>query len=325
MHKKKRLAGLLTAVLLAAVITGCSSTSTTTDTSTNSTNEAIATYTQGSLNEEDLYNRLLSETGMTIMLEMVDQGILDVIEPVTDEMKTTADENLASIKEYYGDDLLNALEANGFRDEETYKKMLYLNLQRNAYIMNYVQTELLTEDDIQAYYDGFEPEIEASHILIKPMGEAESDWASALETATSLVARYEAGEDFAELAKEYSDDTGSGAAGGDLGLFGKGMMVPEFEEAAFALEIDAYTVEPVKTQFGYHIILKTAGEKKPVFEDVKDNIVKAMAEEKLQADEGIGFEALVKMREDNGFTVDHAILGEQYDRFVSQVKSPKAE
>ena len=211
MHRKRRLAGLLTALLISAVVTGCSSNVETSSASaTGEVSSIIASYEQGDVDNAELYDRLLSESGMAVMLEMVDQGILDVIEPVTDEMKLNVEENLAGIKEYYGDGFQNALEQNGFKDEESYKGALYLNLQRNAYITGYVEKEFLTEEEIQTYYDSYEPDIEASHILIKPLGDTEEDFAQAEETAKELVARYEAGEEFAALAMEYSDDTGSG-------------------------------------------------------------------------------------------------------------------
>lgn len=287
MHRKKRrLAGLLTALLISAVVTGCSSSAETGTAATSETKSVIASYEQGEVNSGELYDRLLSESGMAVMLEMVDKGILDVVEPVTDEMNKNVDENLAGIKEYYGEGFASALEQNGFKDEETYKKnALLLNLQRNAYITAYVEKkELLTEEDMQAYYDSFEPEIEASHILIKPVGDTEEDFFSkAEETAKELVARYEAGEEFSALAMEYSDDTGSGAAGGALGAFGKGMMVPEFETAAFALENGSHTSEPVRTQFGYHIILRTAGEeKKGSFEDMNLKLSKHLQTKRLK-------------------------------------------
>jgi parvulin-like peptidyl-prolyl isomerase len=71
------------------------------------------------------------------------------------------------------------------------------------------------------------------------------------------------GGDFAEAAQNYSIDTGSGAQGGDLGWFGKGAMVPEFEEAAFSQEIGAIG-EPVQSQFGYHIIQVLARQELPL-------------------------------------------------------------
>ncbi|MCC6260474.1 MAG: peptidylprolyl isomerase [Anaerolineales bacterium] len=73
--------------------------------------------------------------------------------------------------------------------------------------------------------------------------------------AVTIIEKLKAGEDFGELAKQYSTDTGSAVNGGDLGWFSSGMMVPEFETAAFALEKSGdITQEPVKSQFGYHII-----------------------------------------------------------------------
>jgi parvulin-like peptidyl-prolyl isomerase len=99
--------------------------------------------------------------------------------------------------------------------------------------------------------------VQASHILIAvPEGAAEEEWQLALADAISITQRLNNGEDFAALAQQYSDDPGSAASGGDLGLFGRGQMVTEFEEAAFALAIGAIS-EPVRTQFGYHIITKT--------------------------------------------------------------------
>lgn len=91
------------------------------------------------------------------------------------------------------------------------------------------------------------------------------DSAEVLLTARQLIERIKAGEDFAQLALEYSEDPGSGPNGGDLGWFGKGQMVGPFEEAAFAAEAGELT-EPVKSQFGYHVIKvveRRAGENGP--------------------------------------------------------------
>ncbi len=88
-------------------------------------------------------------------------------------------------------------------------------------------------------------EISAKHILV-----------DSLEAANHLLKKLEEGASFEELATEYSTCP-SGKRGGDLGSFGKGMMVKEFEDAAFALEVGEITKTPVKTQFGYHLIKRT--------------------------------------------------------------------
>lgn len=87
--------------------------------------------------------------------------------------------------------------------------------------------------------------VKCSHILVQKQSEA-----------IQILEKIKSGEKFGKLAKELSIDTGSGKKEGNLGYFGKGMMVKPFEEAAFKLQIGEIT-EPVKTEFGYHIIKRT--------------------------------------------------------------------
>ncbi len=118
----------------------------------------------------------------------------------------------------------------------------------------------ITDDEIETYYKGHEEEFtnpesaKARHILLKvPEGADEKAWKEAESKAKDIKKKLENGEDFAELAKKYSDDPGSKNKGGDLGFFTKGRMVPEFESAAFSLKPGELS-DPVKTNFGYHII-----------------------------------------------------------------------
>ncbi len=94
--------------------------------------------------------------------------------------------------------------------------------------------------------------VRASHILINKMGSDEKNH----EEAMKLYDQLTKGADFAKLAKEYSSDPGSAIKGGDLGWFGKGMMVPEFEKAAFNGRVGVVQ-KPIKTTYGYHIIKVT--------------------------------------------------------------------
>ncbi|MFC0473695.1 peptidylprolyl isomerase [Halalkalibacter kiskunsagensis] len=140
----------------------------------------------------------------------------------------------------------------------------------------------ITDEDIRAYYEEneeqFGEQIRASHILVEDE-----------ETAAEVLEKIEAGEDFAELAKEYSTDPGSGARGGDLDFFGEGKMVPPFEEAAFALEIGEIS-EPVESDFGFHIIKVT--DQRNTFEDYADEIEQILIQQQSKSNDEIMAELL---------------------------------
>ena len=150
------------------------------------------------------------------------------------------------------------------------------------------QTLTVPESQITQYYtthqDEFKvpEEVQARHILIRPATQDGAGWKAALAKAEAVRAKALHG-DFAALAKEYSDDPGSKTNGGDLGWFPRGRMVKEFENAAFDLK-PGQVSEPVKSQFGYHIIkveaFRPAGIK-PLAEvrgQIKDKLVEGLAD-----------------------------------------------
>jgi peptidyl-prolyl cis-trans isomerase C len=168
-----------------------------------------------------------------------------------------------------------------------------------------------TDGDLLAYYNSHKGEYEqvkARHILIRdkgssvPLKKDETDLTEeeALAKAQEIRAKLLAGGDFAELAKAESDDAGNAARGGDLGTFGKGRMVPEFEKAAFAAEVGKVT-EPVKTKFGYHLIIVDIHDSKP-FADVKPEIEAKLKQEMAQ-------KALAEVKSKVAVTYDENYFG----------------
>lgn len=118
-----------------------------------------------------------------------------------------------------------------------------------------------TEEELKAFYQKniaqyTQPErVKAAHILLAlPQDASKENTQKVEQKAKDLLAKLKAGEDFKKLAQTYSDDTGSGKNGGELGIFGKGEMVPEFEKAVFALNKKDELSALVRTQFGIHII-----------------------------------------------------------------------
>lgn len=133
-------------------------------------------------------------------------------------------------------------------------------------------------------------QVRASHVLIKVEPDAtEAERAAAKKKAEEVLDKAKAGEDFAALAKAYSDDPGSKDTGGEY-TFGRGKMVKPFEEAAFALDPNEVS-DLVETQFGYHIIKlseKTEAETIP-FEDAQQRIVSFLLQKQMQEDVNIEY------------------------------------
>jgi peptidyl-prolyl cis-trans isomerase C len=148
---------------------------------------------------------------------------------------------------------------------------------RDAYFDKTVKASIGVEGARAIYEDKVkqlkpEEEVQARHILVASEDEAKK-----------LIVRVEAGEDFAQLAKENSGDAGSKEQGGMLGFFGKGQMVPQFEEAAFNLKKGDVS-KPVQSQFGWHVIKVEDRRQKPPpsFDDVKDRLIGSMVQSKAQ-------------------------------------------
>jgi peptidyl-prolyl cis-trans isomerase D len=144
--------------------------------------------------------------------------------------------------------------------------------------------ETVEVDDqlLRGYYDdnqdlyGLPEQRQASHILIQVAADADQATVDAAkQKIDELAEKLAAGESFAELAKQHSQDPGSAASGGDLGMFGKGVMDPAFEAAVFSLEEGAVS-EPVRSNFGFHLIKLSgikAGSVKP-FDEAKAEVEK---------------------------------------------------
>lgn len=180
------------------------------------------------------------------------------------------------------------LEENSI-DEDFIKNHLKRNLSYRNFMADIVENAEVSDEDVRAYYDEHiadytHNEIRASHILISTLDEnneplSDDKKAEKLELAQEVLLKAQNGEDFAKLAEEYSDDPGSAVQGGDLDYFGQGVMVPEFNDKAFSMEIGEIS-DLVETQFGYHIIYLT--DKIDEVDEFDD--VKSMIQEQLKND-----------------------------------------
>jgi peptidyl-prolyl cis-trans isomerase C len=175
-----------------------------------------------------------------------------------------------------------------FKVQETFQNF---NLLANALATQTGKDLQISEADVHQYYDAHKNEFEnvhAKHILIRfqgstvPVRPGQKDLtdAEALAKAQEIRKKIQDGADFATVAKAESDDVGSGGNGGELAPFHHGQMVPSFETAAFAMKPGELS-EPVKSQFGYHIILVVSHDAKP-FEEVRADLENRMKPEQTQ-------------------------------------------
>ena len=178
------------------------------------------------------------------------------------ELKNNVDQWKNSItkdttaKEYY--------EKNGIT-EEVVTDIFKEQMNRSALEANYTKNNPVTQAEIDKYYNEHKSEytnaqVKASHIIIKTQNDDGTEMSqdkvdSAKKQIDEIYAKIKAGEDFAKLAKQYSQDA-SKDAGGDLGFFSKGQMVKEFEEVAFSMKVGEVS-EPFKTKYGYHVVKLT--------------------------------------------------------------------
>lgn len=241
--------------------------------------DIVAKVNDEVITKDEFYNLLVEKNGAQLLESLIADKIINA--EIKKENIEINDEDIEAqineIKEAYGGEsaFKQAIESYGFTLDQ-----IKDNIATNMKLKKLLEPSITIEEDAMLNYfetnkDTFkqEEQVKASHILVETE-----------ETAKEVKEKLAGGADFAELAKEYSIDKSNSEKGGQLGFFGRGAMVQEFEEAAFSLELNTIS-EPVKTNLGYHIIKvedKTE-EKEANYEESKDKIKDILIEEQLPA------------------------------------------
>jgi len=215
----------------------------------------------------------------------------------------TVTEQLMTIKQRFPSEaeFKKALEANNMTESK-----ISADIKRDMAIQQLLDKEVdqkvkITDEESKTFYDKNpqlfqQPErVKASHILIKvDEGAPEEKKAEARKKIKEIQQKAQNGEDFATLAKTYSEGP-SGPKGGDLGSFGRGQMVKPFEDTAFSLKPNE-TSDIVETKFGYHLIkvVDKQPAKKIAYADAKDRINKRLKDQKLRTERQLYFNKLKK-------------------------------
>ena len=313
------------ALIVCLLVTGCGNNAELED------NHTVVKTDEGEIKADALYEELRDKYGISVLVDMIDHQLFDEKYKTDETEEETINAQIEQMKAQYNndDEAFNAAITQylGVEDENELRDMLSLEYKRNLAIEDHVQ-DSIADDEIQKYYDDeIIGDMSVRHILISPdtnddMTDEEKEAAEedAKKQAEDLIKQLDDGADFEELAKEYSDDTGSAEDGGFIDYFNKDDNMDEaFLNASIDLEEGEYTKEPVQSSFGYHIILKVDQKDKPELDEVRDDIKETLAEEKLNEDPALMYNALIEIREEAGIEFNDDSLKKDYDELMQQL------
>ncbi|NTU26911.1 peptidylprolyl isomerase PrsA [Bacillus tequilensis] len=220
--------------------------------------EVIAKTDAGDVTKGELYTNMKKTAGASVLTQLVQEKVLDKKYKVTDkeidnklkEYKSQLGDQYSALEKQYGKDYL--------KEQVKYELLTQKAAKDNIKV---------TDADTKEYWEGLKGKIRASHILVADK-----------KTADEVEKKLKKGEKFEDLAKEYSTDPRSASKGGDLGWFAKDGMIADFSKVAFNLKTGEVS-DPVKTQYGYHIIKKT--EERGKYDDMKKELKSDALEQKL--------------------------------------------
>lgn len=282
---------------------------------------------------EEFFDELKENYGTSALINLVSNYITDqeITDELAEEAKERAQSEYNSMAAYYGSSWNQFLASNNYTGEQLLRDFEN-SYRQNLVLEQYIRTDVITDEEIQEYYDNnIFGDSSVRHILIIPdvdddMNSTEKAEAKqkALEEATKIIETLQNSdnleEEFINIAKEQSDDTGTASEGGLLeNINSDSNLAEEFWEAARDLEVGKFTTEPVETEFGYHIIYKVSQKEKPALEEVKETILDNLVDEILsENDATIIYWA--GLREKYNMVIHDDIIKNNYEATLNQIQ-----
>ena len=315
---KKKLLSIMACILL---LTGCGKIP-----KLENGEEVVAEIDGKSFTANELYDDLKTSYGTTFLVNMIDNYIANKEIETDDSAKEYAKNELENLKkqyELYQMDFEAAMKQAGYETEDQLLDEIILQYKKDKVVENYAKDQISNEEVENYYNENIFGEITAKHILIKP--ETTTDMSDddkkakeeeALNKAKDLINELNNGADFDTLAKENSADTGTASEGGlikDFTKVGDNSVVTEFWDAAYNLKDGEYTSEPVKSSFGYHIILKVSQNERPSLEDTKDDILDTLVTNKLKSNDNLSAKYWSEIRKKYNLNIIDSNIKKVYD------------
>lgn len=304
--------------------------------------EIIASVNGENFTADQLYTELKESYGTDALINLIDDYITDKeIQDFTEEDEKYVQEVIDYYKEYaeyYGVDLATFLSSyaglSGIETEEEFYDYVLNDYKKTLTIKKYIG-EKADEKDIKNYYkENYSDKLTVKHILIEVDSEAEDAEKAdeeAYNTAVKLIKKLDdtksdkLDDKFEELVEDYSADTETYSNGGLIEDFGKSDVVEEFWDASYKLKDGKYTAKPVKTSYGYHIILKVSSTPVEEYKDIKDEVRDAYAENELNSDSTLYQLSWDELRKKYKLSFKDDTIKENYEANLKAIEKSKTE
>ena len=294
--------------------------------------EVLVALKGKNITAQKLYEELRTQYGDEAVINMIDSYIADKEVKVTDDDKKYVDEVVDYYKqyaEYYGTDLstflANYVGIKGITTEKDFRKFVLADYKKTLAVQKYIGSKA-SEKDLKAYYkENFSDTITAKHILIsidKDAEDQEKAEKEALNKAKDIIKQLNKVEKdkldskFDSLAEENSDDTATYSKGGLIENFTKKDVEEAFYNAANDLKDGKYTKEPVKTSYGYHIILKVKSTPVEKYSKIKDKVMKEYAQSLITQDPTLSIKKWKELRKKYKMSIKDTEVKKAYKTYV---------
>lgn len=277
--------------------------------------EAVASINDKNITADDLYNSMKNEYSLVSLLNLIDKTVLEDLYTLTDSMNTEIDETLEYYfdlyKSYYGYTEEEFLTNNGFSSKDDFREYLVLDYLRNLYYQEYAE-EQVTTSKINSYYkNSVFGKINTNFIAVATSAD------NATDLIEEIITKLNEGSTYEEITEEYKDKI----TYKELGYQGfNSDLDSEYMTALKKLKDNQYTKEYVTTDYGYTIIFRLDTEEKETLDNVKDDIIKYLAEEYKEADENLYYKALINLRKKYNLEFNDTDLKNKYQQYCKEYK-----
>ena len=289
-------------------------------------NETIASIKGKNLTENMLYKEVKKIYPIDYVLESVDKLILKNKYELNEEQEKEISGEVDTMLELYGEDYI--LEYYGVETKEELMDYMRFNYKRSLYYIDYLKTKI-PQEDIENYYNENDAnnnvygEINTKHILVQLSENVTAE--QALTKANEILAKLKEGKSFDDVAKEYADGETIISQNVDFNWVEAENIAKEYVVESRILEKNTYTIVPVLTEFGYHIIYCVDKAEKPKLEESKDDIVEKLGADLEAEDPYIRYKALIKLREENGLKFKDEKYKEEYKKYCDEINGANQE